>query len=237
MRGIYSSTMGMLNSFAEVDRISNNLANSNTVGYKKDHNVFRAILEKEIHVYNKDSFRGDNIGSMEHAVVLDEVFTDFTQGQLVETNNSLDFAIDGRGFFKVLRGNEFYYTRNGEFKRNHEGLLVTNNGDYVLDNNNRQIPVEEVFTVLEDGTIFGTDTSINVVDLENYRKYADNLYTGEEIPAENILVKQNYVENSNVNALNEMVNLINAQRKFEILEKSVGTHDSLYQTIIQTVRS
>ncbi len=234
MRGIYTAGMGMLNSFAEMNTISNNLANANTTAFKKDQNVFKAILDSQINVYNKNDLKGMKIGEINQGVVLDEVYTDFTQGAFVETLNPLDFAIEGKGFFKIQRGDEFFYTRNGEFKMNGEGYLVTNEGDYVLDKLDNPIIITENFSVYENGNIAGTDLFLNIIDLNNYYKLGNNLFSGEEIINDNeFSIKQFFTESSNVNALNEMVKMIQAQRKFDILEKAVTTHDSLNAKIIE----
>lgn len=235
MRGIYGATAGMLNSFAELDSISNNLANLNTVGYKKDYNLFKSVYEKEIRSYQDEKDRGTSIGNIYSSVVLDEVIPDTTQGSLVETNEKLDFAIEGTGFFKVERNGNFFYTRNGDFSVNQEGYLVTKEGDYVLDNQDNPILVNpEDFFVDNQGNISGTDVSLNIVDLENLTKYGYTYFTGQEIESTTPFeLKQGYLENSNVNALNEMIKMIEANRKFDILQRAVATGDSLNAKLIE----
>lgn len=239
MRGIYSATAGMLNSFAELNTISNNLANADTIGYKKDYNLFKSVYEREISAFHDENDRGILIGNLYSSVVLDEVVPNMEQGTLTETKNNLDFAIYGEGFFKVERNGNYYYTRNGEFTLNQDGFLVNKNGDYILDDqNNRILVAPDDFFVLSDGSISGTNIRLNIVNLNNPVKYGDNYYIGEEVADTNLFeVKQGYIESSNVNALNEMIKMIEANRKFDILQRAITSEDSLNEKIIQIASS
>jgi len=235
MRGIYNATAGMLNSFAELNSISNNLANLNTVGYKKDFNVFKSVYEKEIRSYQNAQGKGKPIGNIYSSVVLDDVIPNLEQGSLIHTNGTLDFAIEGNGFFKIERNGNYFYTRNGEFTINPEGNLVTKSGDYVLDSQNNPIFINpDNFFVDEEGNISGTNVRLNIVNIENLDKYGETFFTGEEVgQADNFQLKQGYLEGSNVDALNEMVKMIEANRKFDILQKAVSAGDSLNAKIIE----
>ncbi|MDN5342454.1 flagellar hook-basal body protein [Oceanotoga sp. DSM 15011] len=233
MRGIYNSAMGMLNSFAEVNKISNNLANANTTGYKKDINTFKSILEKEIHAYSKENKKGELIGNVYSGVVLDKVYPIITQGVLEETSNNLDFAIEGNGFFKVLSGDNYFYTRNGEFKVNNDGFLVNNSGDYILDEFNQPIIIQDSFQVDENGNIQENNVAFYNTELENIYKVGNNYFSGDEINLQSSKIKQGFIEKSNVNTLEEMVNLINANRQFDILQRAVTTNDSLNTKLIE----
>lgn len=227
MRGIYFAGNGMLNSLADLNTISNNLANVDTTGYKKDINSFKAVFEREIDSFNNKKQKIEKIGKLYAGTVLDEISPTFSQGEIVDTGNKYDFAIEGNGFFKLEKNGEFFYTRNGEFKRNFEGYLVNNSGYYVLNVNNERINVEDNFFVDGKGNINNSNQYINIVDLEEPIKYGYTLFQGNEIKTQNFTVRQNSIEKSNVNALNEMVNLINANRKFDILQKAVTSNDGL----------
>jgi flagellar basal-body rod protein FlgG len=235
MRGIYNATAGMLNSFAELNSISNNLANLNTVGYKKDFNLFKSVYEKEIRSYHNVQEKGKSIGSVYSSVILDDVIPNLEQGSLIHTNGALDFAIEGDGFFKIERTGNYFYTRNGEFTISPEGNLVTKSGDYVLDSQNNPIFINpDNFFVDEEGNISGTNVRLNIVNIENLDKYGETYFTGEEVgQVDNFQLKQGYLEGSNVDALNEMVKMIEANRKFDILQKAVSTGDSLNAKIIE----
>jgi len=227
MRGVYFAGNGMLNSLTDLNTISNNLANVDTTGYKKDINSFKAVYEREISSYNNKKHKIENLGNIYSGTVLDDISPVFSQGEILETGNKFDFAIEGNGFFKVERDGEFYYSKNGEFKRNSEGLLVNNSGDYVLNVDNERIQVSDNFNVNGNGNINDTNEYINIVNLENIEKHGYTLFQGDEILAEDFTLRQYAVEKSNVNALNEMVNLINANRKFDILQKAVSSNDGL----------
>ncbi|WGS63971.1 flagellar hook-basal body protein [Marinitoga aeolica] len=240
-RGLYISTMGMLANMAQLDTISNNLANADTTGYKKDEITFKAYLKKEFRNYDSvDIKRGKHVGYMETALVADETKPIISQGQIVETNNPTDFAIFGDGFFKVERNGKIYYSRNGEFKRNQEGYLVTSEGDYLLDSNNKHIQVPKNFTVDESGNIYNgtqsTGQKISIVNLKKPSKFGINLFTGTEVVSNNYKIIQGSIEKSNVNTLKEMINLINANRAFNILEKSVQTQDYMTGKIIESAQ-
>ncbi|MDY6896417.1 MAG: flagellar basal body rod C-terminal domain-containing protein, partial [Thermotogota bacterium] len=116
-----------------------------------------------------------------------------------------------------------------------ENYLVTKSGDYVLDNENNPILVNpDNFFVDEDGNISGTNTRLNLLNVDNLNKYGENYFTGEEIgQAGNFHVRQGYLEGSNVDALNEMIKMIEANRKFDILQKAVSTGDSLNAKLIE----
>ncbi|KLO21437.1 MULTISPECIES: flagellar hook-basal body protein [unclassified Marinitoga] len=240
-RGLYFSTMGMLANMAQLDNISNNLSNADTTGYKKDEITFKAYLEKEFRNYNSTDFnKGRHIGYMETALISDETKPIMSQGKIEETNNPLDFAIFGDGFFKIERNSKVFYSRNGEFKRNQEGFLITSDGDYVLDINNKRIQIPEKFNVDEKGNIYNgnqlTGQKIAVVNLKNPSKFGINLFTGNEISSENYKIMQGGLEKSNVDTLKEMINLINANRAFNILEKSVQTQDLMTGKIIESAQ-
>ncbi|MGM0640628.1 MAG: flagellar hook-basal body protein [Thermotogota bacterium] len=227
MRGVYFAGNGMLNSLTDLNTISNNLANVDTTGYKKDINSFSAVYEREISSYNNKKNKIETLGNIYSGTVLDDISPIFSQGEILETGNKYDFAIEGNGFFKVERDDEYYYSKNGEFKRNSEGFLVNNSGDYVLNVENERIQVSEDFNVNGNGNINNTNEYINIVDLENIEKHGYTLFQGDEIQAEDFTLRQYAIEKSNVNALNEMVNLINANRKFDILQKAVSSNDGL----------
>lgn len=234
-RGIYYATMGMLNNLYQLDNIANNLANVNTNGYKKDSVSFKAVMEKEFYSYDGKTQKIKKIGNMETATVVDDVRPVLFSGGFEETGNQYDFAIKGSGFFKIQRGEEFFYTRNGEFKRDSRGFLVTNDGDYVLSRNNGKILINNDFQVLPNGKVSGTDYEVAVFDLNSPKKYGYNLFSGEEVVTSDFKVMQKTLEHSNVDALNEMIKMISASRQFGILEKAVQTSDSLNARIIETV--
>lgn len=250
IRGLYTAVSGLITQEAKQQVITNNLANANTVGFKKDDLAIKKF--DDVLIENYDKIQGGKnvrniIGSMSYGSKIDETKTFFTQGMLQQTDKTTDFAVDGRGFFSVARtdlnGNsETFYTRDGHFHVNLKGYLVNDNGDNVLGRNLNTGAVEPIYVgraqILLDGDnnllIDGNaNYKFNMVDFEDYnggypslKKVGDNLYSSEN-PIENgeITVKQNALEKSNVNVVNEMVNMMTVMRSFESNQKIIQSMD------------
>ncbi|MFP4363290.1 MAG: flagellar basal-body rod protein FlgF [Spirochaetia bacterium] len=167
LRGIYTGASGMVAQMHRMDALSNNLANVNVTGYKRDTAVFRSFPELMLRRMDDDGIRHFPLGSQDIAPVvgnlgtgveLNEVYTIFEQGALQETNNNFDLALEGEGFFAVQTPNGERYTRNGSFILNNEGILVTKEGFPVLGENGIIEIKENNFVVDEDGNIFHNST-------------------------------------------------------------------------------
>lgn len=228
-KGVYLASMGMLADITKLDTLSNNISNAETIGYKADNLAFKTYLEKRLHSFKpmpqEKKVEIKDIGKFEQAVILDEVKTDFSQGNIEHTENMLDFAIDGSGFFVVEKNGEKLYTRAGNFKISSDGFLVTTEGYYVLDKNDQRIKVLDKSDLINN---------IKVVDLDNPRKIGYTFYKGQEIEKENFRILQGYVEKSNVNIVKEMVKMIEANRHYEVLSKAVTVHDELLNKSINS---
>lgn len=250
IRGLYTAVSGLITQEAKQQVITNNLANANTVGFKKDDLAIKKF--DDVLIENYDKIAGSKnvrniIGSLSFGSEIDETKTFFTQGMLQNTEKATDFAIDGRGFFSVARtdanGNsETFYTRDGHFHVNIQGYLVNDNGDNVLGRNLDSGAVEPVYVgraqilldgennLLLDGNSAYKLATVDFEDFnENYpslRKMGDNLYSGEN-PVENndITIMQNTLERSNVNVINEMVNMMTVMRSFESNQKIIQSMD------------
>ncbi|MGC8902922.1 MAG: flagellar hook-basal body protein [Fervidobacterium sp.] len=244
-RGVYTAAMGMLVDITKIDTVSNNLANVETNGYKLDTLAFKSYLTKEI---NRIKPEPENrrveikkIGSLEQAVILDEVKTLYSQGILEQTNVPSHLAISGEGFFSVRRGNDTLFTRNGEFLRDNTGKLVTTQGYTLVDENGRDITVPEQFSVDESGNILDAGGNkigrIPVFNLNEPRKIGDTLFTGQSqvAPQDSFRILSGYVEKSNVNAVKEMVKMIEAHRHYEATSKVIVVHDELLNKVINNV--
>ncbi len=226
-----------------LDVTTNNLANVDTPGFKKDIVTFREVLMRKI------------LGGWR---TFKEVTpkTDFQQGPLEFTGRPFDLAIGGEGFFKVQTPFGMAYTRAGHFHLDDQRRLVTPEGYPVLADG---VPIivdpglakggvitldNERFSVTSDGTISidGTEVArLDVVtfeDLSVLEKYGENLFVAKkeatEIPVENPDVRQGYLEDSNVNPLEEMVNLIEIQRRFEAAQKAIKSQDETIGRLIET---
>jgi flagellar basal-body rod protein FlgF len=213
--GIHELIDGSLVQKLRFDTIANNLANSNTNGFKKDIISFHQILTME----NNSS-------------------TDFAPGPIHYTGNQLDVALDGPGFFKVQSPRGMRYTRDGSFTLNGDQQLVTQSGDIVLGQNGPvKIDGGEV-SIDTDGTVVVSGAQVErlaVVDLRQTQlliKEGNSCYRfeGEErdiFPAEKVRVQNGYLESSNVNPTEEMIKMVEALRVFESAQKAIQCIDEL----------
>ncbi len=219
--GKYTALSGAISREQAMANIANNLANVNTTGFKKNRVSFEAMLKG---VQQINEARGHN-----HTRI-NEITTDFSQGLLRQTSRSLDVAISGEGFFKIGQGDQVFYTRNGNFFTDQDGMLQTSQGFSVLDDGNLPIQITDIGTakinIDESGNItLGTVPSgekiqiFTVDDVSKLQKVGNSLFKlaeGEGFQAiETSQVLQYNLETSNVNMVEEMVLMINNQRKFE----------------------
>ena len=163
IRGLYTGASGMVAQMHRINTISNNLANVDLTGYKRDTAIHKAFPELLLRRMNDDGVYKFPIGSVDTTpivgkigtgVELNEVYTDFTQGPLRETGNAFDFALDGFGFFSAQVDGTTKYTRNGTFLLNPEGYLVTKGGDLVLGENGPIQIKKNNFVVDEQGNVY-----------------------------------------------------------------------------------
>lgn len=245
LKGLYTAYTGMINEQHRMDTMTNNLANASTVGFKKEgatSQSFDDILTVKI----KDASVGTRIaqplGYDNPGVKIGENYTDFEQGSFRITDNTYDLALSGEGFFAIEYTNKAgetstMYTRNGQFTLNREGYLVTEDGDYVLDTQNRRIRLNTLIDskISENGTIYQNDTAvarIQVTDFEDYNyleKYGETYYRpvqGARTTNANADVKSGYLEMSNVQIVSEMVNMIAITRAYESNQKIIQTYDN-----------
>ena len=249
VRGIYTAAMGMLVDQAIVDNASNNLANVDTTGFKRDAQAFRSYLQHEILRIEAVDGRQKRtpLGTLERGVTLDEVRTDHTQGAVEMTEVNTDFAIDGEGFFAIQRPNgDVYYTRNGNAKINAQGILVNYNNDPFLNDAGETIPFSSDTVVDSQGNIFQSGViqgrlglysfeSVRHLQKVGYTLYRTTALSGEPQADMKSVVYQGYQEKATVNAINEMVKLITAQRHFDIAQKVITTEDQLLDAAINKV--
>lgn len=252
IRGIYTAGSGMLAESLRTDVTANNLANVNTAGYKKDVAVskdFQSLLIRRIN----DGQDQPVIGSLGTGSMVDEVATIHTAGSLRPTGNDLDVAIEGRGFFTVQTPGGVRYTRNGSFTLNAQGDLVTQEGYTVLGNSGPiNLADAKQISVAEDGRIMiredlqgnGGDTeagTLQVVSFADERqlvKEGSTLFRanpGAEQEQPNVLVRGKALEQSNVNVVSEMVNMISGYRAYEFNAKVVQSHDELLDKAVNDV--
>lgn len=243
VRGLYTAWTGMANEQKRLDIISNNLANAATVGYKKD-SVTNQSFDNFLTLKIKDSselYNDRPIGTMNLGVKLGEVYTDYKQGSLRETGNPFDLAIEGKGFFNVSTtdgdGNQVIkYTRDGSFTMNQDGKIVDANGNSLMGESGEiTLPQDAGNIAIDtDGSIYANGVYVDKVittDFTDYnylKKQGDSLYTaldGAGGVTGTASIRQGYTEQSNVNVITEMVDMIAVTRAYEANQKVIQTVD------------
>jgi flagellar basal-body rod protein FlgF len=227
IRGIYTAASGMV---VEIDRqnvIANNLANTDTIGFKNDNVVATSFGQMLMKAYNRQG--ATPIGTMGLGVKTVMEFPDFSDGIITNTNNQCDLAITGNALFAVLTPNGERYQRAGNFEVDRDGYLVTKNGHRVLGEQG-EIRVEGPFQVGADGTIYQDGEEINrlmLVDSRNMIKDGEYLYNAPHgvRPATNFEIIQGALERSNVNAIQQMIEMIAVSRSYESSQKALIAHD------------
>ncbi len=218
-------TQGGLRQERKLEAVSNNLANSSTVGFKKDIVSF------------DEAFKA-------------RVDQDFSQGDVIQTDNPLDVALGPQGLFKVETPDGIRYTRNGNFSLNSEGILVDKSGNPVMGQGgaiflnavdpDTSVSVDESGQIFVNNEILDTFDVVTFEDMTKLENTGDNLfvYTGEsadEITLEDARVEAGSLEHSNVKVVEEMAKMIDYQRMFEIYTKSMKTFDEIDSKAINDV--
>ncbi|HWR44358.1 flagellar basal-body rod protein FlgF [Sporomusa sp.] len=241
IRGIYTAASGMLAETTRTDTIANNLANGNTTGYKKDITVSKDFASLLIQRVN-DGQDAPTIGTLGVGTVIDQIATIQTAGIIRPTGNSLDFAVDGKGFFAVETPAGVRFTRNGAFTRSGQGEMVTSEGYRVLGQNGAiripdgKIAVEETGRVTVDGVAAGQLRLVEFADDRQLVKEGASLFRAADNGRPGTgKVMQGFLEQSNVNIVAEMVNLISGYRAYEVNAKTVQAHDQLLDKAVNEV--
>ena len=261
IRSLYTAATGMLAQQLSIDTISNNIANVNTVGYKKQRAEFADLMYQTMQYAGTStsattlSPTGMEVGLGVRPTSIQKIFT---QGNFKETNGNLDMAITGRGFFQVeLPNGTTGYTRNGSFKLDNNGNVVTADGYKLIPE--IVIPADATqITIGGDGTVSvmqagqTTATQIAQIELADFinpaglhalgdNNYINTAASGDVItgtPGLNGLgqTRQGFVELSNVQLVEEMTDLIAGQRAYESNSKAITTSDEMLSTVNQLKR-
>lgn len=255
IRGWYIGSSGMNAQQNRLDTISNNLANVDTAGFKRDVTVTKSFPELLLRRTEADGVYHNPFGSADAAPIIgklglgvetNENYTQFEQGSFRATNTNTDIALAGEGFFAVETPNGERYTRNGNFLLGKEGILETKDG-YPLMGENGIIRLEDdKFTINEDGIITNHDGDvidrIKIVRFDNERylkKMGNSMWYTTDISGEAYIAEgnerprmmQGYMETSNVNVVNEMVKMIEVNRAYEANQKTIQSEDSMMNTL------
>jgi len=258
IRSLWIAKTGLEAQQTQMDVISNNLANVGTTGFKRSRAVFEDLLYQTMRQPGAQSSQqtqipsGLQIGTGVRPIAVERIHT---QGNLQQTNNNLDVAIQGAGFFQVLMPDgTTAYTRDGSFQKDSQGLVVTSSGFPIQPA--MTIPADATsITIARDGTVSVTQAGVTApvqigslqlatfVNPAGLQSQGENLYVetassgtpNTNVPGTNGagLLNQAYVETSNVNVVEELVNMIQTQRAYEINSKAITVSDQMLQKLTQ----
>lgn len=261
IRALYSAATGMNAQETNIDVISNNLANVNTVGFKKGRADFQDLMYQYVVEPGAPTSQttsnptGVQVGL---GVKTSSVQKVFTQGDLSSTGNQLDVAIEGDGFFQIQRPDgTFAYTRSGSFQLDQTGQLVTSDGYIVAPG--ITVPQDSLgITIAQDGTVtvkqpnnaaptqVGQLTAVRFPNNAGLRALGQNLYEETQAsgtPVNGIFnqqgfgrLNQGFLESSNVSVVEQVVNMITAQRAYEASSKGITTADEMLNQVINLKR-
>ena len=254
IRALWTAATGMKAQQINQDVIANNLANINTVGFKKSRADFQDLMYQIYKKTGAETSEGNQLPiGMEIGMGVKPVATQkmFSQGDYQQTDNDLDWAIEGDGFFQIDHGDRTVYTRAGSFKIDKNGYVCNSDGLKLIPE--VSIPSETVhFTLDSGGTWTATDSmgstlSSGRIELVKFPNPAGLTSVGKSLydktegsgdattgnPGEDGLgtISQRFLEMSNVSAVEEMIKMIVGQRAYEINSKAIQTSDAMLQMI------
>lgn len=250
LKGLYTAYTGMVNEQHRLDTLTNNMANSNTVGFKKEGSTsqsFSSVLAYKIKDTSESPNVARRIGTNTPGVKVGENYTNYDQGSFRNTGNVYDMALSGDGFFTVEFKNKAgetstKYTRDGSFTLNKDGYLVTKDGDYVMGLRGRikldplkDTRIDERGNLIQDNV---TVTQLKITDFEDYNyleHYGENYYqpvAGAKTQDGKATVNSGFLEMANVQVVSEMVEMISVTRAYESNQKIMQTYD---ETLDKTV--
>lgn len=250
LRSLNTAATGMTAQQMNMDVIANNLANASTTGYKKSRGNFEDLMYEKISTPGSETSTnsriptGIQVGMGAKTVSVEKVFN---QGNFTQTSNSLDIAIEGKGFFKILRGSDEVYTRAGSFKLDKDSYVVDAQGNKVQPEINVPKTTTSI-TIDSGGVVTCTDSTGKTVATTNMRLYdfpnpsglvssGHNYFKASESSGDVVegepgtdqlgTLMQGYLEASNISVVEEMVNMIMSQRAYEANSKIIKTADEM----------
>ncbi len=253
LRGLWTAASGMVAQQLSIDVCANNLANANTTGFKKSRNNFQDLMYQTIEMPGATTASGGQVptgiqcGMGTKPASVQKIYT---QGDYEETGNELDFAIEGKGFFKVISGDEELYTRAGNFSLDSEGFIATANGERLqpeisLPEDTTSISLQSNGMLTAYGGADGAEVATAEISLYSFMNSGGlfavgrNMLRPTEASGEAIegtpgsdgfgTVSNMFLEKSNVSVVEEMVAMIVGQRAYEATSKALQTADSMLQ--------
>ncbi len=227
-QAMYAAVSGASNNQLRLNILTNNLANVNTVGFKKDNLYFHIPGEKD----DSRTTQASKVFRISPPAEPYETRTDFSPSPLRYTSNPLDVALDGEGFFCVNTPEGKQYTRRGNFSLTQEGKLITQEGFPVLGKSGeiiikgKNIAVDEAGEITADGNPVDTLQVVSIGNPHMLKKISSTLFAPQSDPvdeqkAENVKVAQGFVETSNVNGVRTMTEMIDVMRGYESYQKVI----------------
>jgi flagellar basal-body rod protein FlgF len=214
-RGLYIAASGMLALQARQDQLSNDLANAATPGYRPDRSATHAFGQLLV-----ENVEGDQqVGTMAATVRLEKQVTDLRPAPLRQTDEPLDMAVDGDGYFGVQTDAGVRYTRNGRFASGPNGTLVDQLGNAVLGKDGRPVKLKA------DGTVDGSSVGVFALTATTIRKVGDSNFTGTSTGQAAGQVRTGNLEGSGVDAARTMVEMMSSLRAYEAGQKAITTID------------
>lgn len=243
-KGFYNLASGVLTQTRNLNVIGNNMANISTPGFRQDTFTQTTFQDEMIYrIGNTDKSNPTQIGRMNCIVTGDGNVTNYTQGRITPTASSLDFALQGSGFFAVQSGNGVTYTRNGSFILDNEGYLYLDGVGRVLGTNGPiylgtdKISCDSLgnITSEETGQYFGR---IRVVDFQDYdtqlEKTTGDMFVATAAPQDvNTSIMQEFVEDSNVDIIQEYTQMMASERALQSAAQVLKMYDQLAAKIVQ----
>jgi len=259
IRSLWIAKTGMEAQQTQLDAVSNNLANVGTNGFKRTHAVFEDLIYQNLRQAGGNTTEqtvlptGLQLGLGVRTVATSR---DFSQGNLQQTSGTLDVAVKGAGFFQIqMPDGTTAYTRDGSFQLNSQGQIVTNNGYTVLPGITIPSKGVQSVTIGQDGTVSvalsgqTTPSTVGQIQLANFVNPSGLEPLGQNLFAETAssgtpnagapnangmgALQQGFVETSNVNVVEELVQMIQTQRAYELNSKAVQTSDQMLQKLAQ----
>lgn len=238
-RGVDSAVSAMSTAQQWLDVVTNNLANASTTGYKKDGLTFNDGLLRQMALNGGE---GNYIGTLGSGMTVKDFYTDFSLGTIETTGNTLDFALNSpKCAFGIQTESGIRFTRDGAFQLNNERQLIDKQGNLVLNASQQPITIPKgELSIGNDGSISVNGQPVDKLGVfeGSFTKQGNSLYSATDAtPSENSLLTTGALESSNVNPVEEMVQMIRLNRAFELAQKNVQSQDESTERLISSMNS
>ncbi|MDR0303197.1 MAG: flagellar basal-body rod protein FlgF [Chitinispirillales bacterium] len=237
---IKHASQGMILQMQKQDQIANNLANVNTIGFKSS-SLFAEQVERYMNNPNHEVLP-------ERTLKADQVFIDYREGTPIQTGNTFDLMIKGSGFFTVMTNEGIRYTRDGSFQTDSDGFLIDGNGGRVFGEDGF-IRIEQTrgnVSILDDGKVMQDGQEIDTLRISDFNKpyrltrMGNNYFRPLQpdnpvVRSDGFVIKQGYLESSNVDNIKMMVDMIAAHRNYDMISKAIQSEDSTLEKTVNQV--